>query len=259
MRAKCLVLLAVAFGCQLAALRADVISDSSITAQLQILPSAGSVEFLPGFFASVFAQAQDSLGGSDQQFNSVPDGATSASAMTSLANASGTALFPQLNASSASGVDIPNITAFASSAANGGPFGSLFGQFEIMGAPGPVSVQFTALLNYSQLVLTTGAGVSASSEVIFNLLLPDVSDSPILFLDNPLSIGPNAFQLAAATPTRSNSVTLQPGTPYTLILGTDAESSGVSTVPEPSTAPLLSTGLVLCVLLTGRKCRRKHA
>jgi len=203
MRAKCLVVLAVAFGFDPAALRADAVSASSIIAQLQILPSAGSVDFLSPWFASVFAQTQDSLGGFDQQFSSVPDGFATASAMTSLANASGTAVFPQLNASSASGVDIPDITAFAASTANGGPFGSLFGQFEITGAPGPVSVQFTALLNYSQLVSTSDAGGAATSEVIFNLLLPDVSDSPILFLDNPLSIGPNAFQSAAPAPTHA--------------------------------------------------------
>jgi hypothetical protein len=114
-------------------------------------------------------------------------------------------------------VHIPQITAFGSSGANGDPFGSLFGQFEIVGTTGPVSVQLKALLDYSQSLSTTGYGLSAFSEVVFNLLLPDVSGDPLLFFDNPLTIGPNAFKAAAGFPVLSTFVTLQPDTPIYLL------------------------------------------
>jgi hypothetical protein len=236
--------------------RADLdVATSMNLGQLQILPASGTLFMLPGVLASASAQAQDSLGGADAQSNTVVDDATWASAVTALANAHGTASAPALNGSASGGVHIPQITAFASSAANGDPFGSLFGQFEIVGTTGPVSVQLKALLDYSQSLSTTGYGLSAFSEVIFNLLLPDLSGDPVLFFDNPLTIGPNDFTANAGAPTLSTFVTLQPDTPYLFIAGVDAESSGVSQVPEPSSLFLTVSVFVFSALLFARRER----
>jgi hypothetical protein len=235
----------------------DVTTTLSLN-QLQILPASGSLLILPGVLATASAQAQDSLGGAAAQSNTVIDAATSASAVTALANANAAASALALTASAASGVHIPQITAFASSSANGDPFGSLNGSFEIVGTTGPVSVQLKALLDYSQSLSTTGYGLSASSEVIFNLLLPDLSGAPVLFFDNPLTIGPNDFKATAGSPVLSTFVTLQADTPYFFIAGLDSESSGLSQVPEPSSLFLAATVCVFFALLFARRERGRR-
>jgi hypothetical protein len=243
-----------------AAVWADLIVTTDLSLSgFQILPASGSLLILPGVLATASAQAQDSLGGNDGQSNTVIDSATSASAVTALADAHAAASALALSASAASGVHIPQITAFASSGANGDPFGSLFGQFEIVGTTGPVSVQLKALLDYSQSLSTTGYGLSAFSEVIFSLLLPDLSGDPVLFFDHPLTIGPNTFETTAGSPVLSTFVTLQPDTLYLFIAGVDAESSGLSQVPEPSSLFLAVTVCVFFALLFahGERGRRR--
>jgi hypothetical protein len=242
-----------------AAAPADVIVTTNLSLSgLQISPANGSLLILPGVLATASAQAQDSLGGADAQSNTVIDAATSASAATALANANAAASAVALTASATSGVNIPQITAFASSGANGDPFGSLFGQFEIVGTTGSVFVQLKALLDYSQSLSTTGYGLSAFSEVIFNLLLPDLSGAPVLFFDNPITIGPNDFNAAAGSPVLSAFVTLQTDTPYSFIAGVDAESSGLSQVPEPSSLFLAATVCVFSALLFARRERGRR-
>jgi hypothetical protein len=214
------------------AARADVVVTTAISLnQLQILPANGSLVILPGVSATASAQAQDSLGGNAGESNTAFDDSTSANALTALANANAAASALALTANAASGANIPQITAFASSGANGGPFGSLFGQFEIVGTTGPVLVQLQALLDYNQSLSATGAGLSASSEVIFNLLLPDLSGDPVLFFDNLLTIGPHDSQGTAGSPTLSAFVMLDPDTIYTFIAEVDSESFGLSQVP----------------------------
>jgi hypothetical protein len=230
-------------------LRADVIVSTSLNLTgLQISPSSGTLQVLAPLTASAFAQAQDSLGGFDQQFNSVDDGTTSASALTFLAGASGAASAPLLDANASSGVNISGIEAAASSVGRG----SLRGSFEIVGATAPVSVQFTAMLQTDQSLSTLGFGQSATSEVIFNFNLPDLPDQPLLFFDSPLQIGPNDSLSNTASPTLTASVTLQPNTPYSFITEADAESSGLNAVPEPSSLLLLLTVSVLFAFLPAR-------
>jgi hypothetical protein len=239
-----------------AAARADVDVSTTISLnQLQILPASGSLLIFPGVLATASAQAQDSLGGNDGNSSTVVDDATSATALTTLANANAAASALALTASVASGVNIPQITAFASSGANGAPFGSLFGQFEITGTTGPVSVQLKALLDYDQSLSTTGYGLSASSEVIFNFLLPDLGGDSVLFFHNLLTIGPNDSTAAAGSPTVSASVMLDPDTPYYFIAEVDSESSGLSQVPEPSS---LFLGLTVCAFSALLFARRER-
>jgi hypothetical protein len=246
-----------------AAARAEVdVTTSMKLIQLQILAPAGySLMIFPGVLATASATAQDSLGGNDGQSNTVPDGNTSASAMTTLASAGATASAPSLAATADSAVHIPQpVSASASSSANGDPFGSLNGSFEIVGAMGPVSVTLTAMLDYNQFLQTTGDGQSATSEVIFNLVLPDLDPNlnPILFFDNLFAIGPNDFKSQSGIPTLSNSVMLDANTPYSFIADVDAESSGLN-VPEPSSWILSLTVFVLIALLFSRRERTRRA
>jgi len=78
---------------------------------------------------------------------------------------------------------------------------------------------------------------------------------PLLFFDNPLSIGPNQNVSNATTQTLADSVSLQTNTQYMLIAEVDSESSGQNVVPEPSTVILLGT-TVAGFLLRERLRRR---
>jgi hypothetical protein len=184
-------------------LRADAIVNTSLSLTgLQISPSSGILQILSPLTASAFAQAQDSLGGLDQHFNSVDDSATSASALTLLASASGAASAPMLDASAGSGVNILAIEAAASSVGRGSPRGS----FEITGATGPVNVQFQAMLQANQSLSTPGFGQSATSDVIFTFDLSDLSNQPTLFFDNPLQIGQGHYASSMTSPILTASV-----------------------------------------------------
>jgi hypothetical protein len=232
-----------------ASLRADVIVNTSLSLTgLQISPASGTLQILSPLTASAFAQAQDSLGGFDQKFNTVNDGATSASALTVLASSSGAGSAPLLDANASSGISISGIEAAASSVGRG----SLRGSLEIVGVTAPVTVQFTAMLQTDQSLSTLAFGQSATSEVIFNFVLPGLANQPLLFFDNPLQIGPNDSVSSMTSPTLTSRVTLQPNTPYSFITEVDAESSGRNSVPEASSLLLVLTVLVLFIFLLAR-------
>jgi hypothetical protein len=253
--------LALCVGCCLcpSALQAGVIVASSLSlTQLQILPSSGTVQFLPPINASAFVQVFDSLGGFDQQFDSVDDGATNVSAATALASAAAAASAVSMTASSSSGINIPQIEA-AAGTVPGSPFGMLQGFFQIVGTTGPVSVQFLASLSTSQSLSTTGYGQSANSEVTFNLLLPDISEAPILFFDNLLQIGANDSQNTSSSFTLSSTVMLMPDMPLSLIAATDAETPpGISQVAEPSSGLLVFCVMASFASMARLKQRRRH-
>jgi hypothetical protein len=234
------------------AVRADVIVSTSLSlTSLTITPAKGSVQLKSPFSASAFAQTQDSLGGSGQQFKTVNGGAASASASTSVTSATATASVPGLSASASGNVDIAEISAFAAATANGGP-GSLMGSFEIVGTSGSVTVDFAASLKGDQSLLTNGGGESAKSEIVFSLLLPGVSSSPLLFYDNPLSIGPDSSTILPYSNKLTDAIMLKANTPYLLIGNVDSESSGLSKIPEPSLAVLAALALSALWFVRGR-------
>lgn len=250
-RAIATTLFIAGFCCLSIPAQADVIVSTSLTLNgLTISPASGSLNIISPVTASAFATAQDSLGGFDQQFNTVNDSTTSATATTGLANASASASAPALTAGGNSAVNIPEITASASSGGNGGP-GSLIGSFEITGTIGTVIVRLSAPITAHQSLLTNGGGVSATSSVTFDLLLPDISGSPELFYTNSPTIGPNSNVVSNYSNTLSTSVMLQADTPYQFIADVDAESSGLSIVPEPSLDAL--TALVFAIVLVLRR------
>jgi len=228
----------------------SIVSTSLSLTNLQITSGIGTVEILSPLTASAFASAYDSLGGSDANFNTVNNTATSVSASTKLANASGGASASALTASASGGVNIPGMLD-ATAGTSPGPYGSLSGTFEIMGpgsTPSPVNVTIKAALSYSQSLMTDAYGEQANSEVIFQLNLPDVTATPFLFLDNPLQIGPNTTLAASRSPTLSGSTSslgLLTNTPYSIYIEADAESSAINTSPEPASFLLIGAGLLL--------------
>jgi hypothetical protein len=220
--------------------------------QFQILPDAGALQIISPFNASAFTQVFDSLGGFDQEYNSVDGGATSASSSTTLVSSSASASAVGLTASTSSSLLIPQITASAGTA-TGSPYGLLQGYFQIVGTTGAVSVELTATLNEIQSLSTTGFGQSATAEATFSLLLPAISDSPILFFDDPLAIGANSTMADSSSPTLTATVTLQANTQYDLLAEVDPEIKGISMTPEPSTVYLSFVGMCALALFLRRR------
>jgi hypothetical protein len=231
------------------ALQAGVIVNTTLNLNgLSITPDGGTLQYLTPFSASAFADAHDSQGGADSNFDSQDDSTATASALAILASANGSADAVNKVASAGSFINIPDIDASAGSTGQG----TLIGYFQIIGAPGTVNVTISASLSGNQLLTTTGYGVSASSEIVFSLILPDFSSDPFLFLDNPMQIGPNQSASHSTNTTLSNSLTLQTNTPYFLLAEVDSESAGVAAVPEPSCILFGASGTIL-ILLRRRK------
>jgi RHS repeat-associated protein len=242
--------------------RANVLVVSQLSlSQFTISPSAGSIQFVspeispPGcvlssFCATAFAQAQDSLGGLQQQFNVGDNSSASASALTLLANANAAASAPLQIGSVSDGVTIGNLTASASSTAQA----TLYATFEVIGTSNPVTLSFNAMLDGQQTLSTDSDGVFANSEVIFSAQL-DNGDIPVFF-DSPLSIGPSASVVNPITTTLTgNSSMIQPDTNVSIVVQLDAESSGLNIVsaPEPSTWLAVLVALGAGVLIARRK------
>jgi hypothetical protein len=215
--------------------------------ELQILPSTGTPDVF-SVTATTFAQALDSSGGFSQSDDNP------ASAATTLANASGAASTSALTGSVTANIDLPdNFNGFASSEGDS----VLSGMFDITGAAtNPVNVTFNAFLTGSQLLETTGAGQYATSEIIFTLLLTGPSTSnTILAYDNLLPIGPGSSLIVPYGSTLSASMSLNPNTDYSFVASLDAESYGVSVIPEPSPVGLALT-LVGLLAVLGRLTKK---
>ncbi len=263
-----LLVLGIGLGFPTAAPAGVIVQTSLNLNTLQISPSFGVVQIVSPFSASANAQAQDDLSGSNSAFNQVVDGSTPLTAVaTAFASAGAYAsssgdLTSLLTAYALSGVDI-GATSSASSTGQGGLGGDFGGSglFEIFDSSNPspsnVNVTFTASLSGSQSLATDAFGQSATSEIVFNLFLPDIGATP-LFLDNPLSIGPGSSLAAPYSGTLTGAVTLQTNTDYTLIAEVDAESSGLNLTPEPSSSLLTALGL-FAVLYAGWRAKGNRA
>jgi hypothetical protein len=228
---------------------------------LQISPDSGTLVFLSSPVpTTTFAQALDSTGGSASQSDP-----TSSSATTGLADASGTASATALTGTATANINLPDFfigQASSTGQANLGqdPTFTMFGVFQINsagGTPSSVNVTFSAPLAIDQFLQTSGFGQFASSEAIFTLMSPDInSGSPILAYDNLLTIGPGQTLSNVTSPTLTTTQSLLSDTPYNFTASLDAESSGVSDVPEPSSLPLVLIAVGFSAVL-GRRLTRK--
>jgi hypothetical protein len=251
------------------AVRGGVIVNTSLTMTSLDISSGGAMAQIltgyPNVYATAFATAADTLGDSESLFddNSISDPAM-ASALVTLAGASAIASGTLLTASSASGVDIPSLDAAVLPTSTEGQ-ATLAGTFmfsDNTGLANPITVSLTATLNASQSLSTDASGISADSEVTYQLLLLAtdangnyLGNSPFLFYDNPLSIGSDQMAAAGSPNPLTATASLDTNTPYTFFLETDAESDGVdSSAPEPAPVFLVATGIA--ALLAGRRFSR---
>jgi hypothetical protein len=208
-----------------------------VASDLTITAANGTVVFGP-YEATAFALAQNSLGELDANFDG-PSAAAAASAAVTWASAQSTSSAAQWTAHSQ--VNIPG--GFDASASSQGQ--GLWASDFVITCPttscaASTDVTFSALLNGLLFVQTDASGVLAATETIFNLNLDGDS---VLFHDALLSIGPNSQDSQIIAALLSNTLTLDYGTSYSLLLRVDSESQGITTVPEPATLTLLTLAL----------------
>lgn len=213
----------------------SVANGSISISNLSITPSGGNVVFSALWTAEAFDQAQNSLGGSQSQYNSSLGGLAQSTASVQYASAQSSADAMNLLLMASSGVNIPGGVIAASSVSRADIFNSTF---MITGGSGPVDVNFGVMLNSLQNLVTDSSGLVASSEVIFAL---EVDGNVVLFRDSPLTIGPNMSAVLPFSGELTNSMTLNYNQDYTIRLEADAENSGQN-VPEPSTIALALGG-----------------
>ncbi len=216
---------------------ASAIAFSDVLASdLTITATNGTLVFSP-YAATAFALAQNSLGEVDAQFDG-PAAAAAAIATVTWANAQGTSGAAQWSAQSS--VNIPGGFDAAAASQAQGLWASDFVINCSTTCGRSTQVTFSALLSGLLFVQTDSTGLSATTETIFNL---NLDGNPVLFHDALLSIGPNDLQSQAFATVLASTLTLDYDTPYSLLLRVDSESSGLTTVPEPSTLTLVALGI----------------
>jgi hypothetical protein len=197
-------------------------------------PASGAISFDPLFTTQAFAQAQNSLGQLDAQFDAQVGAPSKADAAVIWADGHGVSGAAEWFASS--NVNLPGDDPKSASSLGQGLW---FDTFTITGGTGPVSVNFSVDLS-GLLKLATDFAGRAQTEVIFNLLL---DGDTVLFQDRLRSVGPNSFLLEPFALTLTTMQALQFDTPYSLLLRVDSESTALNEVPEPATVSLLGLGI----------------
>jgi hypothetical protein len=210
-----------------AAGRATSIATSALSlTSLQISPAAGNVVFTAPWTAQAFVEALNNAGEFDSTFQS--DGITSASAVVRFANATAQADGAAITAGAAANASIMAGLAHASSVGRSG----LANTFSIAGGAGPVNVALTALVSGSLDLSTEGLGFLSEGELIFALLL----DGKVVLFDTASRfIGPNSSATEQLSGRLSDTLMLEYGRMYSLLVTLDARSQAVHTeVPEPA-------------------------
>lgn len=217
-------------------------ANGSLVSSIEIVASGGALLFADPWTGEAFADA-------DGAFDFDSGDAPSAFASSAYAEASASAA--SLVASASSAFDIPSDVAAFSFATGRG---SLFNSFMVTGGSGDVEVTFTATLSGNVSVDTGPLGVFASTEAIFAMEL----DGDLLgIFQTSLLIGPSASDAASISDSISASRILQFDTLYFFYAEADSESSGLTTVPEPST--LLAGLVAIAIALARLRPRRGEA
>ncbi len=207
-----------------------------------IVAASGSVEYMsPGLQSAAFAQA-----GANSQYDSIdPSAASSTDVPVAGGEATGLGAASAALFSGSSGA-----TGFVPGALNGfdtsAGRASVSGEFEIIGTTQPVEVTFSAFIT-GQLNLSSDAnGVQGEGENVFSL---SINGNPVLFNDQPLTIGPDQTQGATVSETLTDTMLLTPDTTYSLWVEGDSEAMVVNSVPEPPAVWLAAEGLALLALI----------
>jgi hypothetical protein len=197
----------------------------------------GTAVIDPGFNTLALATAQNSLGDLDAEADSEIGVPAATSATVTWAAASSASSGSTWSAQSSAA--IPGAT---DGSANSSGQGILLGTLTVAcpTCVGSTMVNLALDLAGDLTVMTDKFGVLAQQETILNLL---IDGDTVLFRDDLLSIGSNDTKSTSFKTTLTNSMTLDYGTPYDVVLRTDSESEVINTAPEPATVTLLCLGL----------------
>jgi PEP-CTERM motif len=220
---------------------ADAISITSVSlSNLQIVPTSGTIVFsLPEVGpprTSASGAAANSFG-EESSNGSVSPTRSEASTSVTFAGAGGVSDFATLSLNANSNVMLSGCICSAESEG----LASLRTTFTIVGGTGNVGVNFSALLQTVQNLVTDEFSLFAASDVRFNLQVLDVGS---FSFDNRLHIGPNDSNVVEMQRQLSEILTLQFDQQYTLLVFVGANSRGSQNeIPEPATVLLLVSGL----------------
>ena len=228
---------------------AEAIASASVqVSNLTMTSSSGTLVFLDPWTVQAFAQAQNSLGGNNSQFNSSLGGLAQANANVQFASAQSSADAINMILMGSAGVNIRGGLIAASAASEE----TLYNMFEITGVGGPVNVSFGIMLNSMQSLYTDSSGLFATSEVAFTL---SVDGQVVLFNYIANQIGSNESWSNNFSGELNSTISLNENQPYQITLFADPELSG-GNAPEPPTIALalaaVAVGLVRRLMLAKR-------
>jgi hypothetical protein len=221
---------------------------------LRISPAAGVVQYLGLWTAQTFAQASNSLGELQADFQSSVGGQVQANALVSFATGHASASAATLTASADS--HVMGLSGGIQAGSEG--HGNLMNSFMLTGGTGAVAVGFAMDLA-GRLHAVGGGSGSFQTEILAGV---ELDGTPILFDRFALMGGPGfpeTTQLVSET--LATTLTLQFDTPYFLFVDPDSETYPVTPVPEPSPTMLLLIGFGVVVGMARkggrvRRCRR---
>ena len=253
---KAWIVTALVAACLLQPLSAAALAmaSSSITFNnLSITPASGSLTMLDPWTLTAFAEANNSLGESDDDFAfDLSPGQVNAAASVTWAAAAGAVSAPiepldfVVAGSAASEVDIPGCSPAAAFSKG---IGTLSTVFELTGGTGAVDVAFGIDIAGVLKVMTDHCGLLAATETIFTL---EVDGTPVLFDRRELSVGPNSSFMETFSLRLLGLAALDFDVPHILVIEADSESEGL--VAEPPVMAMLLIGAV--ALAVARRRRR---
>ena len=228
--------------------RADASASADLSAgSLSITPDSGSVVVLSNWQGSAFVQTSG-----NGQYNS-GGGTISLNSHGDYSSATGLATVPlilslNVNGQSTAMAHVPGQTEASDSAT---AQASMETVFMITGGIGSANVAFGATISGLLSVLTDNYGESAFAESVFTL---EVDGNPVLFNDEPFSIGASSADGSPFSFALNGNQTLDFNTPYALGVYLDSEAI-VTNIPEPQPAYLLLVAIFCGVIFSARKHR----
>ena len=229
---------------------ATAIADSTLTfSNLSITPASGSLTLDNVWLLQAFGSANNSLGGSDGQFNFAfsPD-TTSAGAsvtwatVTGIATALGDPADLDVHGSAMSSVNIPGCSP---AAAFSDGFGTLSNSFTVSGT-GTVAVQIGIDIAGMLHALTDACGLNTFTRTIFSLVV----DGNTLLLDDRM-FDPNNPANNNFADFLTGTFLLDAGVSHSLQLQASSEGQAQTQIPEPSSSALLLVALGALVWAQG--------
>jgi hypothetical protein len=209
---------------------------------LTITPVSGTISGWTGWSLNALSTTLNSDGGFSQNFDfeSSPTVTATTSALVAYASASTTATATSLDNSGISGnasgsILIPGgINESASVSGGNGNYGSLEASFTLSAAS---SVSFDAIISAAQAMQTDAGGQVLENELTLNL---NVDGTPVVFYDNPLTLGPSSTYSSSLTDQPYDGTVALAAGSHDLYIELDDEQQVLETVvPEPSTCLLL--------------------